>query len=202
MQKPCIEQMVRLRYFHSRDDVLDDAHRTSYKYRCEIEAEVTKELRLFYGPYDLHTKEARYAGFDYRKAAHRSRLAKYPHHSKLFEIMDELRLTDAEIYELCDWHGSLTRKRREEARTGYCIRDTTCDGISDYRFTQATISAPSTVADHNDQNDRALGNMVHSEVSRADIGHAKEECREQDSNEKPSDGTVQRSGIDIDRGRS
>jgi len=72
--------------------------------------EVRVEVQNFFG--SLEELEAQYPGLDYTFPPHRRRLARYPWHRRLFRAFDELRLTDSEIFALCQWEG--TRAAREK----------------------------------------------------------------------------------------
>lgn len=73
--------------------------------------------------------EARFPGLDYTLPYHRLRLRRYPHHRRLFAALDALRLTEQEIYTLCDWEGTLIVRRRYEQQNHIRLRDTTGDEI-------------------------------------------------------------------------
>jgi len=90
--------------------------------------EVRIETQRFYG--SLESIEARYPGLNYSHAPHRKRLARFPHHARLFKAFDELHLTSHEISMICRWEGTLWARQRYERDEGVKVEDTTGDGIS------------------------------------------------------------------------
>jgi hypothetical protein len=92
--------------------------------------EVRIETATFYG--SLDTTEARYPGLNYAHAPHRKRLGRFPHHKRLFEAFDSLRLTDSEIQGFCRWEGTLWARERYERDEGQKVEDTTGDGITEW----------------------------------------------------------------------
>lgn len=113
--------------------------------------EVRSETICFYGPIDC--LEAQYPGLDYSNAAHRLRLRQHAWHRKLFQVFDELRLSEHEIQTLCRWEGTRWARERYEKDEGVIIRDTTWDGVEPavhQRPTVTTIKSleqPSTKAE-------------------------------------------------------
>jgi hypothetical protein len=93
--------------------------------------EVRIEVNLYYG--DLNSAEARYPGLNYCHRAHRMRLGRFPHHRRLFDAFDELRITDSEIQEFCNWEGTKSARERYEKDEGIKVLDTTGDEIGAYR---------------------------------------------------------------------
>lgn len=93
--------------------------------------EIRIETNQFYG--SLDSVEARYPGLNYTHAPHRLRLSRFPHHNRLFKAMDELGLTDGEILDLVRWEGTLWARERYERDEGVKVRDTTGDGIGQWR---------------------------------------------------------------------
>ncbi|KAF2401606.1 hypothetical protein EJ06DRAFT_455432, partial [Trichodelitschia bisporula] len=86
-------------------------------------AEVRIETQRFYG--GLETVEARYPGLNYSHPPHRKRLARFPHHARLFAAFDTLGLTEHEIAQLCRWEGTLWARQRYERDEGITVADTT-----------------------------------------------------------------------------
>lgn len=93
--------------------------------------EVRQEVHSFYG--HISTQEARYPGLDYCHRVHRIRLSRWPWHRRLFRAFDTLRLTPAEIAALTKWEGTKWAKERYEKEQGITIRDTSADGLPDWR---------------------------------------------------------------------
>jgi hypothetical protein len=89
--------------------------------------EVRIETHRFYG--GLETIEAKYPGLNYAYAPHRKRLARFPHHARLFDAFDALGLTSYEIGELCKWEGTLWARQRYERDEGVKVTDTTGNEI-------------------------------------------------------------------------
>ncbi|KAK7510356.1 hypothetical protein IWZ03DRAFT_318909 [Phyllosticta citriasiana] len=93
--------------------------------------EVRIETATFYG--SLDTIEARYPGLNYSHGPHRKRLARFPHHARLFRAFDELRLTESEIASLCRWEGTLWARQRYERDEGIKVLDTTGNEIGSWQ---------------------------------------------------------------------
>lgn len=93
--------------------------------------EVRIEVNTYYG--DLNSAEARYPGLNYCHAAHRMRLGRFPHHRRLFDAFDELKITESEIMEFCNWEGTKSARERYEKDEGITVHDTTGDEIGAYR---------------------------------------------------------------------
>ncbi|KAL1304536.1 hypothetical protein AAFC00_003518 [Neodothiora populina] len=89
--------------------------------------EVRVEVATFYG--SLDSIEARYPGLNYCHPPHRLRLGRFPHHARLFQVIEELGLTPTEVHELARWEGTLWARQRFERDEGIKVRDTTGDGI-------------------------------------------------------------------------
>ncbi|KAI4125787.1 MAG: hypothetical protein LQ347_005227 [Umbilicaria vellea] len=100
-------------------------------------AEVRIETLCFYGTIDC--LESQYPGLDYAKPAHRLRLGRLPHHRKLFQVFDQLRLSDHEIQTLCKWEGTRWARERYEKDEGVRVRDTTWDDISPCQPSHPTV---------------------------------------------------------------
>jgi hypothetical protein len=93
--------------------------------------EVRIETHRFYG--GLETIEAKYPGLNYAHTPHRRRLARFPHHARLFEAFDALGLTPYEIGELCKWEGTLWARQRYERDEGVKVEDTTGNEIKPWK---------------------------------------------------------------------
>ncbi|KAK8154241.1 hypothetical protein BC567DRAFT_258571 [Phyllosticta citribraziliensis] len=93
--------------------------------------EVRIETATFYG--SLDTIEARYPGLNYSHGPHRKRLARFPHHARLFRAFDDLRLTESEIASLCRWEGTLWARQRYERDEGIKVLDTTGNEIGPWQ---------------------------------------------------------------------
>ncbi|KAL8722706.1 MAG: hypothetical protein Q9225_000873 [Loekoesia sp. 1 TL-2023] len=93
----------------------------------QLVPEVRAETARFYGHIDC--VEAQYPGLDYAVAAHRLRLSRYPYHRRLFQVLDQLRLTNHEIQTLCKWEGTRWARERYEKDVGIRVRETTWDDV-------------------------------------------------------------------------
>ncbi|KAI4171349.1 MAG: hypothetical protein LQ343_004305 [Gyalolechia ehrenbergii] len=93
----------------------------------QLVPEVRAETARFYGHVDC--VEAQYPGLDYAVAAHRLRLSRFPHHRCLFQVFDQLRLTNHEIQTLCKWEGTRWARERYEKDIGSRVRETTWDDV-------------------------------------------------------------------------
>ncbi|KAL8972632.1 MAG: hypothetical protein Q9183_000436 [Haloplaca sp. 2 TL-2023] len=93
----------------------------------QLVPEVRAETSRFYGHIDC--AEAQYPGLDYATAAHRLRLHRFPHHRRLFQVFDHLRLTDYEIQTLCKWEGTRWARERYEKDIGHRLLETTWDDV-------------------------------------------------------------------------
>lgn len=89
---------------------------------------------------DAH-RELRYPGFNYSSKFHTRLLRRYPAHQALLAVLEELDLTDNEIYELCDWWGTLKARHRYEQTRGVKVRDTTNDEIPTLERVKAEAKA-------------------------------------------------------------
>lgn len=135
MHKPDIRPLVYTRLFPNpkpTDPTTFYAHVLG-----NLVQEVRLETVRFYGPIDC--LEAQYPGLDYSNPAHRLRLSSFQWHRRLFRIFEELRLTDSEIRQLCNWEGTLHAREEYERIHKVKIRDTTWDGIEPF------VSKPSLV---------------------------------------------------------
>ncbi|KAK5000868.1 hypothetical protein LTR66_000357 [Elasticomyces elasticus] len=97
--------------------------------------EVRIETTTFYG--SLDTIEARYPGLDYCHPPHRMRLGRFPHHKRLFQIIDELNLTQHEVRDFCRWEGTRWARERYEADERIKVLDTTGHDIPRWVDTRA-----------------------------------------------------------------
>ncbi|KAL9042470.1 MAG: hypothetical protein Q9180_000582 [Flavoplaca navasiana] len=104
----------------------------------QLVPEVRQETARFYGHIDCI--EAQYPGLDYAVAAHRLRLSRFPYHRRLFQVFDQLRLTDYEIQTLCKWEGTRWARERYEKDVGSRVRDTTWEGIAEARPQTPTVT--------------------------------------------------------------
>ncbi|KAL9000219.1 MAG: hypothetical protein Q9169_001121 [Polycauliona sp. 2 TL-2023] len=104
----------------------------------QLVPEVRQETARFYGHIDCI--EAQYPGLDYAVAAHRLRLSRFPYHRRLFQVFDQLRLTDYEIQTLCKWEGTRWARERYEKDVGTTVRDTTWEGIAEARPQTPTVT--------------------------------------------------------------
>jgi len=95
--------------------------------RTNLVPELQKEIRRFYD--ELSPVEVRYPGINYAHPHHRRRLNcnSFPHHQRLFKVMDHLGLTEPEIVELCNWDLTLCSRRKFEREHNVKIVDTTGD---------------------------------------------------------------------------
>ncbi|KAL8760832.1 MAG: hypothetical protein Q9184_002991 [Pyrenodesmia sp. 2 TL-2023] len=93
----------------------------------QLVPEVRAETARFYGHIDC--VEAQYPGLDYATTAHRLRLGRFPYHRRLFQVFDQLRLTNHEIQMLCKWEGTRWARERYEKDVGIRVRETTWDDI-------------------------------------------------------------------------
>lgn len=136
MKKPRIEELVMSRLFPQRKDIDPSDWQTHV--RRSLVQEVRTETVCFYGPFDC--LEAQYPGLDYANPAHRLRLQRFPSHRKLFRVFDELRLSDYEIQRLCTWEGTRWARETYEANNRVKIRDTTWNGVRDFRNRRTTVT--------------------------------------------------------------
>ncbi|KAI4230958.1 MAG: hypothetical protein L6R40_007886 [Gallowayella cf. fulva] len=104
----------------------------------QLVPEVRAETARFYGHIDC--VEAQYPGLDYAFTAHRLRLSRFPYHRRLFQVFDQLRLTNHEIQTLCKWEGTRWARERYEKDIGSSVRDTTWEGIADARPETPTVT--------------------------------------------------------------
>ncbi|KAL8945468.1 MAG: hypothetical protein Q9211_000006 [Gyalolechia sp. 1 TL-2023] len=93
----------------------------------QLVPEVRAETARFYGHIDC--VEAQYPGLDYAVGAHRLRLIRFPHHRRLFQVFDQLRLTNHEIQTLCKWEGTRWARERYEKDVGIMVLETTWDDV-------------------------------------------------------------------------
>lgn len=125
MHKPAIAPLVFSRLFPNPK--ANDPTSLQTHIARNLIPEVRSETVCFYGPIDC--LEAQYPGLDYANSAHRVRLGQHSWHRKLFQVFDELRLSEHEIQTLCRWEGTRWARERYEKDEGVKIRDTTWDGV-------------------------------------------------------------------------
>ncbi|KAG8533821.1 uncharacterized protein KY384_001562 [Bacidia gigantensis] len=137
MRKPEISKLVLARLITPKAELRDiDWRRYIDKY---IVPEVRLESQRFCGPTEDH--EYLYPGLDYAKPAHRLRLIHFHAHRQLFKAFDELRLTESEIYHLCNWVGTKWAKDEFERENNMRIPNTTWEGVHPYQPPpQATVT--------------------------------------------------------------
>ena len=128
MRKPDIRPLVYNRLFPNPKPT-DPTTFYAHVLRNLVQ-EVRLETVRFYGPIDC--LEAQYPGLDYSNPAHRLRLSSFQWHRRLFRTFEELRLTDSEIKQLCNWEGTLHAREEYERIHKVKIRDTTWDGIEPF----------------------------------------------------------------------
>ena len=119
MHKPAIPPLVWGILYPNRctsDPATLQAHVSRY-----IVPEVQEETIRYYGPDG--GLEAQYPGLDYTNPRYRKRLSWFPHHRRLFQAFDELRLSSSEIKSLCRWEGTLYSKEKFEREAGTQITD-------------------------------------------------------------------------------
>jgi hypothetical protein len=102
--------------------------------------EIRIETATFYG--SLDSIEARYPGLNYCHGPHRMRLGRFPHHSRLFSVIDDLGITDQEVMDLVRWEGTLWARQRFERDENIKVRDTTGDGIDDWSESHTRSKPP------------------------------------------------------------
>lgn len=125
MHKPSIAQIVHRALF-PRQRTSDPATFAAH-IALHLVPEVRIETSTFYG--SLDTIEAQYPGLDYSYGPHRMRLGRFPWHHKLFQVFDELKLSEGEISSLCRWEGTKSARQRYEKEEGVKVCDTTGDAI-------------------------------------------------------------------------
>ncbi|KAL8934060.1 MAG: hypothetical protein Q9216_006088 [Gyalolechia sp. 2 TL-2023] len=125
MHKPPLAPLVYARLFPNSKST-DPPNFQAYISK-QLVPEVRAETARFYGHIDCI--EAQYPGLDYALAAHRLRLIRFPHHRRLFQIFDQLRLTNHEIQTLCKWEGTRWARERYEKDVGSSVRETTWDDV-------------------------------------------------------------------------
>ncbi|KAL8859218.1 MAG: hypothetical protein Q9178_004321 [Gyalolechia marmorata] len=163
----------------------------------QLVPEVRAETARFYGHIDCI--ESQYPGLDYAVAAHRLRLSRFPHHRRLFQVFDLLRLTDYEIQTLCKWEGTRWARERYENDVGATVRDTTWEGIADARpgtptvtrtelrggYRLAPVAHPTYQQEMDSGNEEdAMEDLVHSTPDERDHGLLDEEDGEEEEQEE------------------
>ena len=193
MRKPALAPLVYARLFpapKSTDPTSFQNHITR-----NIVPEVRSEISCYYGPTDC--LEAQYPGLDYAKPPHRSRLARFTFHRRLFRAFDELRLTDEEIRELCRWEGTKYARERYEADHHCLVRDTTWDDIEVEEPRRA--SAVRTHLSGAEGNCTHVGGMV-EEDGKMSEDEAAESDEDAGTDGGDSEDELQRSiGVDLNR---
>lgn len=108
----------------------EDPRTWSQHVRENLVLEVRHEIFRFYG--QERSFEVKLPGLDYTYQPHRRRLNRYPYHTQLFNAFDCLDLTNWEIYELCNWEGTLHQKDKflKEHPDFGTVQDTT--GVSSW----------------------------------------------------------------------
>lgn len=127
MHKPSITQLVYKQLYPRPNAQKDPPSFAQFVSRLLVH-EVRTETTNFYG--SLNCVEAQYPGLDYSFWAHRQRLARFPHHKRLFKAFDELGLTKNEIYSICQWEGTKSAKDKYEKDAGRKITDTTLEDVA------------------------------------------------------------------------
>lgn len=195
MRKPAIASLVYARLFptpKSTDPASFQAHVTR-----NIVPEVRAETTCYYGSIDC--LEAQYPGLDYTNLAHRTRLARFTFHRRMFRIFDEMRLTAEEIQDLCRWEGTRSAREKYEKDHSCVIRDTTWDDV------EAEAPRPaSAVKTHlrGGEDKRLPADSVHEDGKMSGQDDDEVEASEADEvvNEDDSEDELQHSiGVDLNR---
>ena len=183
------------RLFPQRKDV-DLSDWQNHIRRCLVQ-EVRRENLCFYGLSDC--LEARYPGLDYANPGHRLRLNRFQCHRKLFRVLDELRLTDYEIQRLCEWEGTRSARETYEANNRVKIKDTTWNGVQDFRNRRATVTVNSCWSD--ETTETGAGEISDIEVESEDRNEQMKDCDEREEfSEEESEDELQRSvGVDLNQ---
>ncbi|KAL8729031.1 MAG: hypothetical protein Q9166_005032 [cf. Caloplaca sp. 2 TL-2023] len=136
MHKPALAPIIYARLYPTPKPT--DPQNLQAHISKQLVPEVRAETARFYGHIDC--VEAQYPGLDYAVPAHRLRLSRFPYHRRLFQVFDQLRLTDHEIQTLCKWEGTLWARERYEKDIGSRVRDTTWEGIAEARPETPTVT--------------------------------------------------------------
>lgn len=195
MRQPKIEELVMSRLFPQRKDVDPTDWQTHI--RRSLVQEVRRENVCFYGTFNC--LEAQYPGLDYAHPAHRLRLNRFPCHRKLFNVFDELRLTNYEIQRLCKWEGTRWARETYEANNGVKIKDTTWNGVDDFRNSRATVTMASAWTGEaiETESGETSDNDVDSEDGNDEMGDSDEG---DEFSEGENEDELQRSvGVDLNR---
>jgi hypothetical protein len=132
--------------------------------------EVRIETATFYG--SLESAEARYPGLNYASTPHRRRLGRFPHHARLFQVFDDLRLTESEIWSFCRWEGTLWARRRYERDEGVTVEDTTGNEIGPW------VDPRKRRKENDEEDGLGRGRLGHgSKNRRRRLGEADDEAR-------------------------
>ena len=129
MQKPDLWKIV-LTFLFPNHPTYTSSDWENYLER-HLLPEIDLETRRFYG--ETTSAEALHPGLDYANKGHRRRLEAFYWHRQLFTVFDDLRLNSNEIKELCAWKGTLSDKNNFERIQNVHIRETTWDGVRQYR---------------------------------------------------------------------
>lgn len=199
MKKPRMEELVMSRLFTTRKDI--DPNDWQTHVRRNLVPEVRAETVCFYGPTDC--LEAQYPGLDYNKLAHRLRLGRFPYHRRLFRVFDELRLMENEIQRLCRWEGTRWAREIYEANNRIKIKDTTWEGVADYKDRATTASRPLLRGGHLEVGPVAVSENMEAEDEGEDDemddeADEDDEDDEEEVSEEESDDEVQQSvGVEL-----
>ena len=195
MRKPRIEELVMSRLFPQKKDI-DSSDWPNYIRRSLVQ-EVRKENVCFYGV--SNCLESRYPGLDYADPAHRLRLNRFPCHRKIFRVFDELRLTDYEIQRLCKWEGTRSAREMYEANKRVKIKDTTWNGVHDFRDRTATITMASACTEETMETE--TGEILDNDVESEDGNEEIRDCGEgEEPPEEETEDELQRSvGSDLNQ---
>jgi len=195
MIKPQIDRMIHAILFPSpvqgRDPPTFQAHIAK-----NLVPEVRLETLCFYGPVDC--LESQYPGLSYTNSGHRLRLSRFPYHRRLFRALDQLRLTETEIHQLCRWEGTKWARERYEKDEGVLIRDTTFDGLNaPTERARPHISMPLSLdADETDDDMLIRGGDFEEAYDMDDDG---DEDEDQEEAENESEDGVDSVGVELNQ---
>ena len=193
MRKPRIEELIMSCLFAPRRDLDPSDWQTHI--RRNIVPEVRAETQRFYGPTDCI--EAQYPGLDYNKLAHRLRLSHFPYHRRLFRVFDLLRLSDSEIQALCKWEGTRYARESYQASSQMKIRDTTWEGVTDYKHRPTTANRPLLRGGHLET---AVGQLSKDAGSEQEDDEMEGSTGEEEASEEGSEDEMQQSvGVDLNQ---
>ena len=193
MRKPRMEELIMSCLFAPRRDL--DPNDWQTHVRRNIVHEVRAETIRFYGPTDC--LEAQYPGLDYNKPAHRLRLSHFPYHRRLFRVFDQLRLSDSEIQALCKWEGTRYAREAYEASSRFKIRDTTWEGVIDYKHRPTTATRPLLRGVHLE---KAVGQLSKHTGSEQEDDEMEDSNVEEEASEEGSEDEIQQSvGVELNQ---